>query len=370
MSENDAMEGKKIELHIFEQKVMEALEIAEKQEQDKSVISNSIMSFEIEIQKVDNKLEIHAFGEKILTLEKGEFNYNIEGLKNIQEKLEKNSDYNYKQFGLPDIEYLEELEKQKEEERGEPQKDEKDLSEDMEKEQEKKKEEKEKKDKEKEEPETSDDKNKIRTLTKLNDKVIKFLVPSARDYNGIYLDSAGKIVGENKKSGKIEDVKGITEIKGNSINKNIHGTENREHKHVNAEIMYRINSKQNTGFAVIRDGTEKGNRDLRYTISRVNSNNIEDFAYVDIPLLYSQEKVGLARVREISGERQGVRRQGNIDKVLDEVDELNEKREIPDDIMESFDEEMKRQPNGIISMKQLKQILVKIITTKLDAKRK
>ena len=363
MSENEGMEGKKIELHIFEQKVIEALRIAEKYEQDKSVISNGRIDFQIEIQKIDNKLEIHAFGEKILTLEKGEFNYNIEGLKNIQEKLEKNSDYKYKQFGLPDIEYLEELEKQKEEERDEPQKDEKDLSEDMEEKEEKKKE-------EKEEPETFDDKNKIRTLTKLNDKVIKFLVPSARDYNGIYLDSAGKIVGENKKSGKIEDVKGITEIKGNSINKNIHGTENREHKHVNAEIMYRIDSKQNTGFAVIRDGTEKGNRDLRYTISRVNSNNIEDFAYVDIPLLHSQEKVGLARVREISGERQGVRRQGNIDKVLDEVDELNNKREIPDDIMESFDEEMKRQPNGIISMKQLKQILVKIITTKLDAKRK
>ena len=366
MSEKDAMEGKKIELHIFEQKVIEALQIAEKYNQDKSYISNGRMDFQIEIQKIDNKLEIHAFGEKILTLEKGEFNYNIEGLKNIQEKLEKNSEFNYKQFGLPDIEYLEELEKQKEEEKDEPQKD---LSKDMEEKEEKKKP-KEGKEKDKEESEPSDDKNKIRTLTKLNDKVIKFLVPSARSYNGIYLDSAGKIVGENKKSGKIEELKGITEIKGNSINKNIHGTENREHKHVNAEIMYRIDSKQNTGFAVIRDGTEKGNRDLRYTISRVNSNNIEDFAYVDIPLLHSQEKVGLARVREISGERQGVRRQGNIDKVLDEVDELNEKREIPDDIMESFDEEMKRQPNGIISMKQLKQILVKIITKKLDAKRK
>lgn len=365
MSERDAMEGKKIELHIFEQKVLEALEIAEREEQDKAVIDNGMMSFEIQIQKVDNKLEIHAFGEEILTLEKGEFTYDIEGLKNIQEKLEKNSEFNYKQFGLPDIEYLEELEKQRQEERDEPQKD---LSKDMEEKEEKKEEEKEK---EKEEPEkTLDEKNQIRSLTKLNDKVIKFLVPSARDYDGIYLDSAGKIVGENQKSGKIEDLKGITEIKGNSINKNIHGTENREHKHVNAEIMYRIDSKQNTGFAVIRDGTEKGNRDLRYTISRVNSNNIEDFAYVDIPLLYSQEKLGLTRVREISGERQGVRRQGNIDKVLDEVDELNQEREIPDDITEAFDEEMKRQPNGIISIKQLKQILTKIITEKLDARRK
>lgn len=367
MAENDAMEGKKIELHIFEQKVLEALEIAEKYEQDKAVIDNGMMSFEIEIQKVDNKLEIHAFGEKILTLEKGEFTYDIEGLKNIQEKLEKNSEFNYKQFGLPDIEYLEELEKQKEGEKDEPQKDEEDLSKDMEEKEEKEEE----KEKEKEEPEeTLDERNQIRSLTKLNDKVIKFLVPSARDYDGIYLDSAGKIVGENKKSGKIEELKGITEIKGNSINKNIHGTENREHKHVNAEIMYRIDNKPNTGFAVIRDGTEKGNRDLRYTISRVNSNNIEDFAYVDIPLLYSQEKLGLTRVREISGERQGVRRQGNIDKVLDEVDELNQEREIPDDITEAFDEEMKRQPNGIISMKQLKQILTKIITEKLDARRK
>lgn len=62
MSEHERVEGKKIELHMFEQKVLKALEIAEKYEQDKSFISNGRVSFEIEIQKVNKKLEIHAFG--------------------------------------------------------------------------------------------------------------------------------------------------------------------------------------------------------------------------------------------------------------------------------------------------------------------
>lgn len=129
MAENDAMEGKKLELHMFEQKILETVELAKKQRLDTGVIDNGVMPFEIKIEKVDKKIKIHAFGEEILTLENGEsFNYNIEGLKNIQEKLAKNPEFDYRQFGLPDLEYLEELEKQKEER----QKDEKDLSDDIE----------------------------------------------------------------------------------------------------------------------------------------------------------------------------------------------------------------------------------------------
>lgn len=126
MAENDAMEGKKLELHMFEQKVLEAIEIAEKQKQDNGVISNGELQFEIQIVKEGKKIKVHAFGEEVLTLEDNNFTYNIEGLKSIQEKLADNPEFDYKQFGLPDIEYLEELQRQ------EQQKDEADLSDDME----------------------------------------------------------------------------------------------------------------------------------------------------------------------------------------------------------------------------------------------
>lgn len=148
MAENDAMEGKKLELAMFEQKMLEALEIAEKQKQDSAVINNGQLQFEIQIVKEGKKIKVHAFGEEILTLEDNNFNYNIEGLKGIQEKLANNPEYDYKQFGLPDIEYLEELQKQKEEQ----QRDEADLSEDMEEKQEEEPEQ-DKEKKEKQDPE-------------------------------------------------------------------------------------------------------------------------------------------------------------------------------------------------------------------------
>lgn len=141
MAENDSLEGKSLELHMFEQKILEAIEIAKKQKQDTGIIENAQMTFEIRIEKIDKKIKIHAFGEEILTLEEGDkFTYNIDGLKNIQEKLEEDSEFDYSQFGLPDIEYLEEQEKQ-EEEKQEEQKDEKDLSEDLEEKEEDSKEE-------------------------------------------------------------------------------------------------------------------------------------------------------------------------------------------------------------------------------------
>lgn len=141
MAENDSLEGKSLELHMFEQKILEAIEIAKKQKQDTGIIENGQMTFEIRIEKIDKKIKIHAFGEEILTLEEGDkFTYNIDGLKNIQEKLEEDSEFDYSQFGLPDIEYLEEQEKQ-EEEKQEEQKDEKDLSEDLEEKEEDSKEE-------------------------------------------------------------------------------------------------------------------------------------------------------------------------------------------------------------------------------------
>lgn len=260
MSENE----KKIELHIFEQKVIEALEIAEKQEQDKSVISNGRMSFEIEIQKVDNKLEIHAFGEKILTLEKGEFNYSIEGLKNIQEKLEKNSDYNYKQFGLPDIEYLEELEKQKKE-KDEPQKDEKDLSEDMEE----KEEEEEEPEQEKTEDEAKEEfarrhnvsGNQVIHIS--NRKITEYdkfkdLAKWAKEYDDIYVlpgkdEYSWETIGINK-NGEEETIESKQQ-KGRNPDVTIKRVDGEEITEVRPIAMYEIDSRQS--YAIVRDSAGK-----------------------------------------------------------------------------------------------------------------
>lgn len=368
MAENDAMEGKKLELHMFEQKILEAIEIAKKQKQDTGVIENGQMPFEIKIERVDKKIKIHAFGEEILTLEEGDkFTYNLEGLKNIREKLEENPEFDYKQFGLPDIEYLEELDKQREEE----QKDEKDLPKDMGEKEDDEKEPKGKEEKEEDEKEQEEKpKEQKKNLIKLNDKVIKILCPSAKEYGNIYLDpDTGELVGKNKQTHEVEPVRGLSQIKGTNSDKNIHGMEDGKHKHVNALRMYQIDSRPNTGFSVIRDGTEKGNFDVKFTIRKLDSNDIRDFAYVDIPLLASQTRMGEERAEEISGERQGMRGQGEQDRVQDEVDELNEKVDVPEDIVNSFNDEMQRQSNNITSLKQFKDMLYKVVKEKLDKER-
>lgn len=261
MAENDAMEGKKLELHMFEQKILEAIEIAEKQKADTGVIENGQMTFEIRIEKVDKKVKIHAFGEEILTLEDGKkFNYNIEGLKNIQEKLEENPEFDYKQFGLPDIEYLEELEKQKEEE----QKDEKDLSDDME--------EKEKDEPEEEEKGEDDAKEEFAKAHNLksnqvihiaNDRrvtdndMFSGLAKWAKEYDDVYV-----IPGKDEYSWETIGIKDGQEeainnrqVEGKNPNVKIKRVDGQEITEVRPIAMYEIDDKQS--YAVIRDSAGK-----------------------------------------------------------------------------------------------------------------
>lgn len=263
MAENDAMEGKKIELYMFEQKVLEAIEIAEKQKSDTGVIDNGIIPFEIKIERMDNKIKVHAFGEEILTLEDGKvFSYNIKGLKGIQEKLADNPEFDYRQFGLPDLEYLEELEKQKEE----AQKDEKDLSDDMEE-----------KDEKKEEPEEekTEDESKEEIAKKHNVKsnqVIHIsmdrritdndrfqgLAKWARKYNDIYVlpgkdEYSWVTVGINK-DGE-EEIIDNRQQEGKNPDVTIKRVDGKEITEVRPIAMYEIDSKQS--YAVIRDSSGK-----------------------------------------------------------------------------------------------------------------
>lgn len=363
MAENDAMEGKDLaikEKKEFEERVLEAI-------QDLKEGQTTISTEGLEVtNSKDNyiiKLKGIPFG---LIRKDGEFTYNKENFRQVKKALGEEG-ITLEELGLPDIEQWIDQE-EKDQEIDESEKDEKDLSKDMGEKEDDEKEPKGKEEKEEDEKEQEEKpKEQKKNLIKLNDKVIKILCPSAKEYGNIYLDpDTGELVGKNKQTHEVEPVRGLSQIKGTNSDKNIHGMEDGKHKHVNALRMYQIDSRPNTGFSVIRDGTEKGNFDVKFTIRKVDSNDIRDFAYVDIPLLASQTKMGEGRAREVSGERQGRRGQGEQDRVQDEVDELNEEIDVPEDIINSFNNEMQRQSDDIKSLKQFKDMLYKVVKEKLD----
>ena len=360
--EDESMEGKDLAL---EEKMKEfelnILEIIEDLKEGES--TTSIEGLRITKSKDNYMLELKDITFGILDKD-GNFTYNKSGLKEIKKALAE-EDMTLEDLGLPDIEKAIDQREQEEQQKDEKEREEKDLSED--KEEEEKDEPKEEEKTEDEEEKEIESKNRPENLKKLNSNIMKLLAPSARAYGNIYLNSEGEIVGYNKSTKQIEPVKGISRIKGNSANKQIHGTENDKHQHVNASILYQIDSRPNTGFAVTIDGTENGNRDLKYTMRRVGSNSIEDFAYADIPLLASQRREGVGRAKTESGIREGTRGQGERDQVLDEKDELDEEIEIPEDMAKKFDDKMNSVP--IKTMKEFKDELTKLVKEKLDKER-
>ena len=97
-------------------------------------IEGSNANISINIQKEKEGYKLSLLGEEIINIDKnGEFRYNIENLQNLKEKLEDKDRpiANYEELGLPDIEYLKEIEMQKDENLDEMQKDDKDLSKEL-----------------------------------------------------------------------------------------------------------------------------------------------------------------------------------------------------------------------------------------------
>lgn len=264
MDENDSLEGKKIELHMFEEKIREALQIAEINKQDKAFVENGQMQFEIEIKNIDKKAtEIYAFGEKILTLESdGKFKYDINGLKNIEAKLEK-SEFEYKQFGLPDIEYLENLEKQREEE----QKDEKDLSEDMAEEDDNEKENTDKTKDNIEQKEEIAKKYNVKSNQVINVCMNKSITRNerfpdlakwAKEYKQVYIlpgkdEYTWQTIGVDKE-GKEQQIN-TTQQKGKNPDVTIKLLDDEKIKEIKPTAMYEIDS--DTSYAIIRDEAGK-----------------------------------------------------------------------------------------------------------------
>lgn len=123
MAENEGMEGKSIakEEQVKAQFEEILTQVINEMENDEAVITLEGTNININIKKEKEIYQISLLGNNIATVDKNkEISYNIEGLENVKKILE-NGDRpvaKYEELGLPDIEYLKELEKdrQKEEE--------------------------------------------------------------------------------------------------------------------------------------------------------------------------------------------------------------------------------------------------------------
>jgi hypothetical protein len=143
MAENEGMEGKDFakEEKIKEQFEKVIMQIINEMENDNATITIEGTDINIDVKKEKEAYQISLFGKQIATVrEDEEFSYNIEELENIKKTLEdgKRPVAKYEDLGLPDIEYLKELEKEKEEkEKGEEDKNTDDEKEEKEEDEEK-----------------------------------------------------------------------------------------------------------------------------------------------------------------------------------------------------------------------------------------
>lgn len=116
MAENESFEGKSYEYYkqqteMFEQMIIQAINSRE-EGQEELVLQKGYI--QMQVKKVNGVYKLNLLGEEIATInEKGSFSYNVRGLKNIREMVEDQDIVNYNDLGLPDIEYLEYLEKEK-----------------------------------------------------------------------------------------------------------------------------------------------------------------------------------------------------------------------------------------------------------------
>lgn len=116
MAENEGMEGKDIaKEEEVKAKFEEILtQIINEMENDEAIITLEGTNININIKKEKELYQISLLGNNIATVDKNkEISYNVRGLENVKEILE-NGDRpvaKYEDLGLPDIEYLKELEK-------------------------------------------------------------------------------------------------------------------------------------------------------------------------------------------------------------------------------------------------------------------
>lgn len=129
MAENEGMEGKDFaKEEQIKAKFEEILtQIINEMEHDEATVTleGEAADININIKREKEVYKVSLFGESIATIDENkQFSYDINGLENVKQKLEdkKNPVAKYEDLGLPDIEYLKELEKDKQKEDDEQEK--------------------------------------------------------------------------------------------------------------------------------------------------------------------------------------------------------------------------------------------------------
>lgn len=127
MAENEGMEGKDFEKEEQVKAKFEEIliQIINEMEHDEATVTIEGTNININVKKEKKIHQISLCGKQIATVdENNEFLYDIEKLEDVKKLLEngKRPVAKYEDLGLPDIEYLKELEKEKQKEDGEQEK--------------------------------------------------------------------------------------------------------------------------------------------------------------------------------------------------------------------------------------------------------
>ena len=278
MEENEGMNEKDLAIAEkkkteFENMIKEAIRNKE-EGQSEIYLQKGIIVLKITEEKTGYKLSLLELDIGDIN-EKGEFNYNIEALEQVKEKLEKQKRpiANYKDLGLPDIEYLKELEKDKGKEK------EKTPAVDNKEAEEKKPENEEENAEEKEEPEKDEKKpelnkkgaNWIRldlSREVVENTPLRNLIPNCEKYEEIYI-VPGKdqysytIQGGNKENG-YEVISELEPTEGNNPTQRIISLEGNGEKKVESKqplAMFKIKGREDEGFSITE--AQPGNEQIR-----------------------------------------------------------------------------------------------------------
>lgn len=286
MAENEAMEGKDFakEEKIKEQFEKVIMQKINEMENENATITIEGTDINIDVKKEKEVYQISLFGKQIATVRKDEeFSYNIEELENIKKTLEdgKRPVAKYEDLGLPDIEYLKELEKDKQKEDDEQEKEKKNPD-DENKKDENKKDEKEKPDLEddnKEEEKHEDEGQQLQKKSDwvkldLNAEVVKgktlrellrcdeeeaYVAPGKGQYDY-------SIVAGNKEKGyKLLD--SLERTEGRAPTQKVMSIENNDSKDVNEKVplaMFKCKNSNREGFTISKIGGGIGQVRVEY----------------------------------------------------------------------------------------------------------
>lgn len=297
MAQNESMEGKDLARQErikqnFEDMIMD---IINNMDEPQTTINSSIEGISIKvIQLDDDKYELNLMGEKIGTAIKNkDILYDIEGLKNVTRKLENNGRpiANYDDLGLPDIEYLEYLEKERN--KGEETREiEKQTQKD-----EKEQEESEELDEDGRDEEEKDDKKpelnkKQPNWIKLDlsaqvvyNKTLAQMLPNGHKYKEVYV-APGKdqfsynLVGGDEQNG-YEPLEGLEKTEGSNPTQKIISIQNQGKMDVKSEqsfAMFKIKGRESEGFSI--NLAQSGNNQLEVNYWRKSYGD----NYISIPI--------------------------------------------------------------------------------------